>query len=148
MRKIVTLCSWLVAGYALADEMTPGSSQSVLTEVLARDTLMVPHEPCPPAQNQRDIQVLCANYGERNPLDFMRRLDEVVYSFSVYPDIFPELAGIDLTPRTSYWIYLPEHGRYERSFDLNGGSYRIIYVPLESLSSTITIVYTPQKRQV
>jgi hypothetical protein len=147
MKKCVAVCVCVVASFGFADEMPLGSSQAVLTEVLARETLMTPYEPCPPAQNQRDIQVVCANYGERDPLDFMRRLDEVVYSFSVYPDIFPELAGVDLTPRTSYWVYLPEYGRYERSFELDGGSYRVIYVPLESLSSTITIVYTPHKRQ-
>lgn len=91
--------------------------------------------------------MICANYGERDPLGFMRRLDEVVYSFSVYPDTFPELAGINLTPRTDYWVYLPKYGRYERSFELDGSSYRVIYVPYVSLSSTITILYTPRKRQ-
>lgn len=145
--KFLAVCAWIVAGYALADEMPAGSSQAALTEILVRETLMTPFKPCPPAQNQGDIQVVCANYGERDPLDFMRRLDEVVYSFSVYPDLFPELEGVDLTPRTSYWVYLPEYGRYERSFELDGGGYRIIYVPLESLSSTITIVYTPPQLQ-
>jgi len=98
MKRYMAVCVFMVAGYGLADEMRPGSSQAVLINVLVRETPMTLYEPCPPAEKQRDVEVVCANYGERDPLGFMRRLDEVVYSFSVYPDTFPELAGVDLTP--------------------------------------------------
>lgn len=147
MKKLAALVLALV-GYAHAEPMPEGSSQALLTEVLARHTLMTPHEPCPPAARQSGVQVVCANYTEHDPLGFMRRLDALLFSFALYPDTLPELAGLELVPRTDYWIYLPEYGRYERSFDFGGGAYRIIYVPYETLSSTITILYTPDDRQL
>lgn len=146
MKTLIALCCFVV-GVGYADPLTPSSSASLFTQVIVRETLMKLAQDCPPALNQKGLEVACAHYEGRDPLTFMRRLDEVLYSFSVYPDTFPELAGLELTPRTPYWIFLPEYGRYERSFDLDGGSYRIIYVPLGMLSSNITVVYTPKRIQ-
>jgi hypothetical protein len=147
MKKLAALALALL-GAAHADSMPEGSSQALLTEVLARHTLMTRYEPCPPAARQTGVQVVCANYSEYNPLGFMERVDALLFSFALYPDTLPELSGLELRPRTDYWIYLPEYGRYERSFDFGGGSYRIIYVPYETLSSTITILYTPDDRRL
>lgn len=152
MKKSLAVAAWVLvgyvfAGYSFAAEMPAGSGQARLTAVLAEYSAMVAYEPCPPTRNEPDAQVICANYSGSNPLGFMQRLDEVLYTFSVYPDTLPEIQDLELTPNTDYWIYLPEFRRFERSFELGEGSYRIIYVPYESLSSTITIIYTPQNLQ-
>lgn len=147
MKKSVVLALALL-GSVHADPMPEGSSQALLTEVLARHTLMTRYAPCPPAERQTGVQAVCANYTEYDPLGFMERVDALLFSFALAPDTLPELRGLELRPRTDYWIYLPEYGRYERSFDFGGGSYRIIYVPYGMLSSTITILYTPDDRHL
>lgn len=144
----LTLLALMCIGYAAADALPVGSRQLLLTQALAKATLSTPYEPCPPTQNMKGVQVACYNYGGQDPLGYMQRLDEILFTFSTFPDTFPGLEDSPLTPRTDYWIYLPEYSRFERSFDFAGGSYRIIYVPFESLSSNIAILFTPPSEQL
>lgn len=139
----LTLLALMLGGYAVADALPEGSRQRLLTEALAKATLSTPYEPCPPVANMKGVQVACYNYAGREPLSFMSRIDEILFTFSTFPDTFPGLEDSPLTPRTDYWIYLPEFGRFERSFGFAGGTYRMIYVPFEGLSSNIAILFTP-----
>ncbi len=123
--------------------MPKGSPQRLLTEVLAEQTLVQPAKDCPPIQNLRGVQALCENYSGPDLLAYMQRLDGILFTFSTYPETLPQLGDLELEPRTDYWLYLPEYGRFERSFDFEGGSYRIIYVPFNELSSNLTILYIP-----
>lgn len=133
----------LSAGYALADTMPQGSSQFALTRALAEQTQVTTAGPCPPTANLEGVQAACQNYEGVNQLLYMQQLDEVLFTANAFPDTVPELRNLKLEPRTPYWIYLPEYGRFERSFNFEGGIYRIIYVPFSELSSNVTILYTP-----
>lgn len=133
----------LAASYAFADVMPEGSSQFVLAQALAARTQTTTTSRCPPARTLRGVQALCQNYEGRNLLLYMQRLDEVLFTQASYPDTMPELRELTLEPRTDYWIFRPEYGRYERTFDFRGGVYRIIYVPFNELSSNLTILYQP-----
>lgn len=147
-RLLCVLFAPLVLGYAAADAMPEGSRQLLLTEALAKATLSTPYTPCPPTENMKGVQVACYNYAGSDPLGYMQRLDETLFTFAAFPDTFPGLEHTSLTPYTDYWVYLPEYSRFERSFDFGGGTYRIIYVPFEELSSTIAVLFTPAGRQV
>ena len=143
MMKICLLLVLLSVSYALADAMPQDSSQFALTRILAEQTQVTTSAQCPPVENLEGVQAVCQNYEGFNQLLYMQQLDEVLFTASAYPDTVPGLKDLKLEPRTPYWIYLPEYNRFERSFDFEGGTYRIIYVPFSELSSNLTILYTP-----
>ncbi len=123
--------------------MPEGSSQFALTQALAGQTQVTLSDACPPTQNLKGVQAVCENYEGINQLLYMQQLDEVLFTATAYPDTLPGMKDLTLEPRTPYWIYLPEYGRFERSFNFEGGIYRIIYVPFSELSSNLTILFTP-----
>ncbi len=147
LKNLLAVCLCAVSSYALADAMPEGSRQAILTQMLAEKTQMSLQENCPPATNTEGAQVACGHFEGHELLNFMTQLDAVVYTLSTYPATLPDLSGFELTARTNYWIYLPEFGRFERSFDFEGGSYRVIYVPFETLSSNVAVIYTPPNIQ-
>lgn len=146
MKLCLLLLLLLSVSYALADAMPQDSSQFALTRALAAQTRATTSGQCPPVENLEGVQAVCQNYEGFNQLLYMQQLDEVLFTASAYPDTLPGLRNLRLEPRTPYWIYLPEYGRFERSFDFEGGIYRIIFVPFSELSSNLTILYTPALR--
>jgi hypothetical protein len=132
----------LLGPYVFAEPMPEGSRQAALTNVIVEEVIGLEPTQCPPEQDPQGVQVACLDYVYDNPL---RLLDFWDFKLNFTQDGLterPEFQSFRLIPQSDNWTYHADSRRYERSYDLHGGLYRVIVTPGDIYGAKVTIFYT------
>jgi hypothetical protein len=134
----------ILGSFACAETMPAGSPQHEVTERLAGDLLgAFTLTPCPPELEIPNIQTACGVW-EGGSANFTRVLDAglEMYNDDVTSSGARELA---LTPQTPGWLFDANFGRYEKTYALNGGEYRVVFAPVNTFIGEAVIFYSDDR---
>lgn len=139
MKKLL-IGALFLGSFACAEAMPKGSPQREVTERLAGGLLgAFTLTPCPPELELRGIQTACGVW-EGGSANFTRVLDA---GLKTHNDDARSSGTRELTliPQTS-WLFDADFGRYEKTYALNGGEYRIVFAPVNPFIGEAVIFYS------
>ena len=131
----------LLGSFACAEMMPKGSPQHEVTERLAGGLLgAFTLTPCPPELVVPNIQTACGVW-EGGSANFTRVLDA---GLKTHNDDVTSSGAQELTliPQTQEWLFDANFGRYEKTYVLNGGEYRVVFAPINTFIGEAVIFYS------
>lgn len=141
MRKLF-IGALFLASFAYAEPMLEGSPQREITERLAGGLLgALTLTPCPPEVEVPGVQAACAVWEGGSATNFTRVLDA---SLEAYNDdaMCAGAEQLTLIPQTRDWLFDTDYGRYEKTYALSGGEYRVVFAPVNIFIGQVVIFYS------
>ncbi len=143
MKKLL-IGALLLGSFACAETMPKGSPQHEVTERLAGGLLgAFTITPCPPELGIPGIQTVCGVW-EGGSANFTRVLDA---SLDTHNDDAKSSGAQELTliPQTQEWLFDANFGRYEKTYTLNRGEYRVVFAPVNAFIGEAVIFYSDDR---
>lgn len=140
--KNLFIWALFLGAFAHAEPMPPGSPQREVTEQLASGLLgAFTLTPCPLELEVPGVQAACGVWEGGTATNFTRVLDVVLKAYN--DDVTSAGAGQPtLTPQTRDWHLDVDYGRYEKTYALDGGEYRVVFAPVNPFFGQVVILYS------
>jgi hypothetical protein len=134
----------LLGSIVFAKPMPIDSPQETAVRTI-REEIALGLEPvtCPSERDSPNIQVACAVWtGPPMSLEFLRQLDSGV---AIQNDLANDGAAtpLPLIEQTDSWLYRSGTGRFERSYALGNGTFRVIFALSETSGGEVTMQFIP-----
>lgn len=121
--------------------MLADSPQREITDRLAGGLLgAFTLTPCPPELEVPGVQAACGAWEGGSATNFTRVLDAVLKEHN---DNVMSVGAqqLILTPQTRDWFFDTDYGRFEKTYALNGGEYRVVFAPVNPFIGQVVIFY-------